>query len=61
MTTVFFCTAINYLNKLSLKNLCNEYNYSPKKKLETELVHLLSKLSELRFSDKVSKLKDEKK
>ena len=61
MTNVYFCTAVNYLNKLNLKDLCNEDNYSSQYMLDTELVHLLSKLSELRFSDKVSKLKDEKK
>jgi hypothetical protein len=54
MTTVYFCTAINYLNKLNLKDLCNEDNYSPQNILDTELVHLLSKLNELRLSDKVS-------
>ncbi len=54
MTTVYFCTAINYLNKLNLKDLCNEDNYSPQNMLDTELVHLLSKLNELRLSDKVS-------
>ena len=54
MKTVYFCTAINYLNKLNLKDLCNEYNYSPQNMLDTELVHLLSKLNELRLSDKVS-------
>ena len=54
MTTVYFCTAINYLNKLNLKDLCNEDNYSPQNMLDTELVHLLSKLNELRLTDKVS-------
>ena len=54
MTTVYFCTTINYLNKMSLKDLCNEDNYSPQNMLDTELVHLLSKLNELRLSDKVS-------
>ena len=54
MTTVYFCTAINYLNKLNLKDLCNEDNYSPQKMLDTELVHLLSKMNELRLSDRVS-------
>ena len=54
MKTVYFCTAINYLNKLNLKDLCNEYNYSPQNMLDTELAHLLSKLNELRLSDKVS-------
>jgi hypothetical protein len=54
MITVYFCTAINYLNKLNLKDLCNEDNYSPQNILDTELVHLLSKLNELRLTDKVS-------
>ena len=31
-----------------------EENYSPQNMLDTELVHLLSKLNELRLSDKVS-------
>jgi hypothetical protein len=47
MTTVYLCTAINYLNKMNLKGLCNEDNYSPKNILDTELVHLLGKLNEL--------------
>ena len=54
MTTVYFCTAINYLNKLNLQDLCNEDSYSPQNMLDTELVHLLSKLNELRLLDKVS-------
>jgi hypothetical protein len=54
MITVYFCTAINYLNKLNLKDLCIEDNYSPKNMLDTELIHLLSKLNELRLSDKVT-------
>ena len=53
MATVNFCTAINYLNKLNLKNFCNEENYSPQNMLDTKLVQLLNKLNELRFSDKV--------
>jgi hypothetical protein len=49
MTTVYFCTAINYLNKLNLKDLWNEDNYSPQNIRDTELVHLLSKLNELKW------------
>jgi len=54
MTTTFSCRAINYSHNLNLKDLCNEDNYSPQNIFDTELVHLLSKLNELRLSDKVS-------
>ena len=54
MATVYFCTTINYLNKLKLKDLCNEDNYSPQNMLDTELVYLLSKLNEFRLLDKFS-------
>jgi len=54
MTTTFSYRAINYLHNLNLKDLCNEDNYSPQNMLDTELAHLLSKLNELRLSDKVS-------
>jgi hypothetical protein len=54
LTTVYFCAAINYSDKVDLKNLCNEDNYSPQNMLDTELVYLLSKLNELRLSNKVA-------
>jgi hypothetical protein len=54
MATTFSYRAINYSHNLNLKDLCNEDNYSPQNNLDTELVHLLSKLNELRLSHKVS-------
>jgi hypothetical protein len=54
MTTVFSYRAIDYSHNVNLKDLYNGGNYSPKNMFDTELVHLLSKLNELRFSDKVT-------
>ena len=54
MTTTFSYTAINYSNNADLNNLCNEDNCIPQNMLDTELVHLLSKLNELRLLDKVT-------
>jgi hypothetical protein len=54
MTTTFFYTVCNYSNKVNLKELYNEDNYSPQNELNTELVNFLSKLNELRLSDKVA-------
>ena len=54
MTTAFSYSSINYSNDVKLEDLCNEDNYSPQYILDTELVHLLSRLNELRLSDKVT-------
>ena len=53
MTAAFSYSAINYSNNVNLQDLCNEDNYNPQNMLDTELVHLLSRLNELRFSDKI--------
>ena len=54
MTAAFSYSAINYSNNVKLQDLCNEDNYSPQNMLDTELVHLLSKLNELRLSEKIT-------
>ena len=54
MTAAFSYSAINYSNNVNLQDLCNEDNYSPQNMLDTELVHLLSKLNEFRLSDKIT-------
>lgn len=53
MTAAFSYSAINYSNNVNLQDLCNEDKYNPQNMLDTELVHLLSRLNELRFSDKI--------
>ncbi len=52
ITAAFSYTAINYSNKVKLKDLCNEDNYSPQNMLDSELVQLLDDLNELRLSSK---------
>ena len=54
MTTAFSYRAIKYSHNVNLKDLYNGVDYSPKNMLDTELVYLLSKLNELRLSDKVT-------